>query len=367
MVRVAIVHYWWLKNRGGEAVIAEICALYPNADLFFHVCDEAVVRKKLGPSFKGRIFTSFISKLPFSKVFYQQYLPLMPMALENLDLTSYDIIISSESGPAKGVITRPDSVHICYCHSPMRYIWDMHKGYQLGASFFKKLIMGPILNYMRIWDVTSSSRVDYFIANSCFISQRIMKFYRRNSTVIYPPVDCSNFYISNSLDDYYLIVGELVGYKKVDLAIRAFNKIGKKLVVIGEGELFKKMSATAGSNVKLLGRVPNAELCKYYSKCKALIFPGVEDFGIVPIEAMASGRPVLAFRKGGALDYIIEGTTGLFFDEQNEDSIIKVINEFEANETIFDSEKIKNHSLKFDTERFLKELKLFIDERVKIS
>jgi glycosyltransferase involved in cell wall biosynthesis len=361
-LKVAIIHYWWLKNRGGEAVVRSIVSMFPAADVFFHVCDEQMVRRALGDSFTGRILNTFVSRLPFAKKMYQIYLPFMPLALESLDLSNYDLVISSESGPAKGIITNPNALHICYCHSPMRYLWDMHAEYMLGSGFLRRVLISPLLHYLRIWDVTTSHRVDHFIANSTFVSKRIMKFYRRSSTVIFPPVETSGYYIGAVTRDYYLVVGEFVKYKKVDLVVRAFNRMDKNLIIIGDGEMYDEIARSAGPNITLLGRASTEVLRKHYSECKALIFPGVEDFGIVPIEAMASGKPVLAYREGGALDYIVDGVTGLFFDEQNEDSIISIVDDFELVETNFDPVVIRDHSIKFDSSRFNEELSSFIDE-----
>ncbi len=363
-MKVAIVHYWFVGMRGGEKVIEEICKIYPDADIYSNVYDENKVSKIIK---NMSVKTTFINKLPFAKKIYQNYLPLMPMALEKLDLSGYDLIISSESGPAKGIISDPDSVHICYCHSPMRYLWDMHSFYSKNTSFLKRFIMGPLLHYLRIWDVSTASRVDHFIANSHFISKRIKKFYNRNSAVIHPPVKVNDFQKSDKLENFYLMVGQLVGYKKIELAVEAFNKNGKELIIIGEGELYKKIKSIAEPNIKILGYKSFNEIKEYYSKCQALIFPGCEDFGMVPIEAMASGRPVIAYRKGGALDYIIDGKTGIFFNEQNEAELNLAIKKFEESRDSFSSSFIIDHSKNFSDQNFSTLIQKFISTKVDIQ
>ena len=360
-MKIAIIHYWFVGMRGGEKVVEELCNVYPDAHIYTHVVD----KKQLSDVLKEKeIRTTFISRLPLAKKLYKFYLPLMPLALEQLDLSDYDLVISSESGPAKGVITDPDALHICYCHSPMRYLWDMHKTYSQGTGFLKRLLMAPLLHYLRVWDVTSSSRVDFFIANSNFISRRISKFFRRPSVVIHPPVAVDDFFISGEQGDYYLMVGQLVGYKKVDLAIDAFNSLGRRLIIIGQGEEYDNLEKKASENIEFLGRQSFNMIKKYYSECRALIFPGVEDFGMVPIEAMASGRPVIAFCKGGALDYVIDEETGLFFLEQTKESLIEAVNRFEQMESDFSPSNIKAYAEKFNRISFTTSLQTFIDSKL---
>lgn len=350
--------------RGGEKVLEALLKIFPEADIFTHVVDKSNLKGLLK---EKKIHTTFISKLPYAKKFYKNYLPLMPMALESLDLSGYDLVISSESGPSKGIITDPDAVHICYCHSPMRYLWDLHSSYSSEVGRLKRILMAPLLHYMRIWDVTSSSRVDYFIANSSFISKRVEKFYRRQAEIIHPPVSISDFTVSRNQRNFYLVVGQLVGYKKVDLAIKAFNKLGKKLIVIGEGEDYERLCKLAGPNVSMLGKQPFHVLKEHYSACKALIFPGIEDFGIVPIEAMASGRPVIAYKKGGAIDYVIHKKTGYFFNEQTVTSLANAVKEFELIDNDFDSSFIVEHARKFSDKNFSERIKKFVNERVNIG
>ncbi|MCW8354473.1 glycosyltransferase [Marinomonas pontica] len=297
-MKVAIIHYWLVNLRGGEKVLEALCELYPEADIYTHVY--APENFKDSVISKHSIRQSFISKLPLAKRWYQNYLPLMPLALEQFDLSDYDLVISSESGPAKGVIPAPGKPHICYCHSPMRYAWDMYYDYKKRYGWLKRLLMIPLLHYIRRWDQVSSMSVSHFVANSHFVAGRIKSFYHRESTVIHPPVDFTEFSLSNSeSDDYYLMLGQLVPYKKADMAVRAFNSSGKKLKIIGQGEQLEELRQLANDNVEVLGRLPFGEIKDLLAHCKALIFPGVEDFGIVPLEAMACGRPVIAYRKGG--------------------------------------------------------------------
>lgn len=366
-MKIAIVHYWWLSNRGGEAVCSALFEIFPHADLYIHVCDFNLVLKTLPLSFSGKIYTSFISNLPGAKKHYQKYLPFMPIALEQFDLTSYDIVISSESGPAKGVLVRPDALHFCYCHSPMRYIWDMYHYYYSSSGRLTKFFFAILAHYLRIWDRLSADRVDYFIANSKFVSDRIDKFYRRESVIIHPPVNDMCFTSHSYRSDFYLYLGQLVAYKRADLAVDAFNDLNLPLKIIGEGELFNKLKEKAGPNIALLGRQPFSVVKLMLESCKALIFPGIEDFGIVPLEAMAAGAPVIAFSKGGALETVIDGETGIFFHEQTKEALISAINKLESGQIQFCSTKLNQHAKKFGKNNFKKQIQKFIDEIIKSS
>ncbi|MDY0384159.1 glycosyltransferase, partial [Trichlorobacter sp.] len=296
---------------------------------------------------------------------YQSYLPLMPIALEQLDLRGYDLVISSESGPAKGVIVSPGTPHICYCHTPMRYAWDMYHDYLENAGRITRLLMPPLIHYLRLWDLASAARVDHFVANSAFVAKRIEKHYRRNAVVINPPVSAVDFSISEQTEDFYLMVGQLVRYKRTDLAVEAFNLSGKRLIIIGDGEQYEDLKRMAAPNVTVMGRQPFSVIREHYSKCKALIFPGVEDFGIVPLEAMASGRPVIAYRKGGALETVVEGVTGLFFDQQTPEALNDAVAAFESMHEIFDAHAIRNHALSFDKEAFKRKFMDYVDSVLK--
>jgi glycosyltransferase involved in cell wall biosynthesis len=310
--------------RGGEKVLEAICKIYPDADIYTHVCDPKAISADLR---KHTIRTTFIANLPYAGKMYKKYLPLMPMALEQLDMDQYDLVISSESGPAKGIITSSRALHVCYCHSPMRYIWNMYNEYYKGAGSLTRFMMPPLAHYLRTWDVTTASRVDAFAANSATVAQRIRSYYRRNSEIIHPPADLAAFHPvgAEELGDYHLMVGELVGYKRPDLAVEAFNRMKRKLVVIGGGEMLSMLRKMAGPTVTVLGPQPFDVLRHHYARCRALVFPGEEDFGIVPVEAMASGRPVIAFGRGGATETVVADRTGVFFDVQTVDALIDAV------------------------------------------
>jgi glycosyltransferase involved in cell wall biosynthesis len=343
--RVAIVHYWLVSMRGGEKVLEALCELFPEADIFTHVYNAEAMSPALR---KHRVFTTFINGLPFARKHYQKYLPLMPTALETLDLSAYDVVISSESGPAKGVIVRPDALHICYCHSPMRYIWDQYATYRASAGFLTRLAMPWIANSLRQWDVTSAARVDHFVANSKAVARRIRKYWRRDADVIAPPVDVSRFDAFTPREDFYLHVGELVPYKRADLAVRACSMLDRRLIVIGDGPEMKNLKRMAGPTVEFVGRLPDELLAEHYARCRALLFPAEEDFGIVPVEAMASGAPVIAFGRGGSEDTIVDGHTGVVFHEQTVASMLSAIIEFEMDASRFSAENIAAHAAKFE-------------------
>ena len=364
-MKVALIHYWLLTPRGGEKVLEALCELFPDADIYTHVYDEQAFVDS--PISKHRVHTSFISRLPFAKRLYQSYLPLMPMALENFDLSGYDLIISSESGPAKGIIPPPGALHICYCHSPMRYAWDMYHSYKGSAGFFKRIFMPPLMHYIRRWDQLAAAQTDHFIANSHFVASRIQRYYRRSADVIYPPVAVDDFSISDTPGDFYLLLGQLVQYKRADLAVKAFTESGRKLVVVGEGEQAETLRRIAGPNITFKGRASFAELKMLMSTCRALIFPGIEDFGIVPLEAMASGRPVIAYGEGGALETVVSGETGLFFNAQTVEALNATLVEFEEKALLFDPKAIRSYARKFNQARFKNELETYISKKITLS
>lgn len=348
-MNTAILHYWLVNMRGGERVIQSIARIFPKAPLYTHV----VSRDALSEDLRSRdIQTTFIQRLPQASKRYQRYLPLMPLALEELDLRKFDLVISSESGPSKGVVISPSTTHVCYCHSPMRYVWDMYHDYMSDSSFIVRLLMRPICHYLRLWDYSSAARVDQFVANSRYVAERIFKFYRRESIVIPPPVAVSDFTPTPDKEDFYLFFGELVNYKRADLAIEAFRTNGKRLVIAGKGERLEELRRSAPSNVTFTGALPFPEVKRYLAKARALIFPGVEDFGIIPVEALASGTPVIAFGKGGALDTITDRQTGILFNDQTPNSLNLAILAFESGEHSISIDAMISQSQRFSTANF---------------
>ena len=357
-LKVAIVHYWLINMRGGEKVVEALLDLFPQAVIITHVYDPEKVSDRIR---KQEVRETFIGRLPGARKHYQKYLPFMPRALEQMDLQEFDLVISSESGPAKGIVPRPDALHLCYCHTPMRYIWDHYHVYGASAGLLTRLAMPLMAHHLRIWDVSTAARVDRFAANSAFVAQRIRAYYRREADVIYPPVAVSEFASvqADEVGDHYLMAGELVSYKRPDLAIDAFTASGRKLVVVGDGEMRAKLEARAGNNITFLKRIPFDALKRQFATCRALVFPGEEDFGIVPVEVMASGRPVVAYGRGGALDTVIEGVSGVHFAHQTVESLNDAIERLENDTDLLNvPDQIKTHAARFDEalfkERFAK-------------
>jgi glycosyltransferase involved in cell wall biosynthesis len=369
-LRVAIVHYWFVTFRGGERVLEILADMFPQADIFTMVLDP----KALPPSLRSRNFTtSFLQRIPGIKRHYRKFLPLFPLALEQFKLDGYDLVISSESGAAKGVLTRPHTCHICYCHTPMRYVWDMYHQYRASApgGALGRVFYSLAANYVRQWDYVASARVDYYVASSHNAASRIAKYYRREAEVIHPPVNISSFSVGTNVDDFYLVLSPLVAYKRVDLAISACNLLRRRLVVIGEGETMRALKKMAGPTITFLGYQPDEQVREYYQRCRAFIFPSEEDIGLTPIEAQACGRPVIAFGRGGALEtvaggfptdsYVPESSTGVFFAEQSPESLAEAIRFFESNETRFSPAFIRRHAERFDVSRFKAEMGAFIN------
>lgn len=356
MKNIAILHYWLTNMRGGENVVEEFCRLWPDADIFTHAWNPDKVSDIIN---RHRIGCTFINKLPGARRNCQKYLPLMPLALKTLDLSAYDLIISSESGPAKGIRKPAGATHICYCHTPMRYLWDMYDLYYQHAGWGGRLGMCIFKSYLRNYDLKSAECVDHFIANSSFVAERIKRIYRRDSTVIYPPVNV-DFFIRGQYEkkDYYLFVGQLHPYKRPDLAIAACRKMGRKLVVVGDGELRDLLEKNSGDNITFTGRVNNEKLRELYAGAKALIFPGVEDFGIVPLEAQAAGTPVIALRDGGVVESVAEGETGVFFEQPELADLCAAIETFESK--IFVVGALRAHAMNFAESRFREEMTAFI-------
>ena len=357
-MKVAIVHDWLVTNAGAEKVLKAIIDIFPNADIFSLV--DFLNDKDRKDILDGRsVKTSFIQKLPFAKKHFRNYLPLFPKAIESLDVSRYDLLISSSWAVAKGVKKNSKQLHICYCHTPIRYAWDLEKEYTANLKQPKKFFVQKTLKYIRKWDIKTLNRVDYFIANSNFVKERIERIYKREATVIYPPVDTDKFKFYEKKEDYYLTVCRLVGYKKVDLIVKAFNQMpNKKLVLIGDGEELEKIKKMAQKNIEILGYQEDKEIVKYMQKAKAFVYVAIEDFGITPIEAMSCGTPVIALNKGGTLETVKNGITGLHFKEQNIQSIINSIEKFEKMN--FNYRDISLYAQEFNELRFKEEFASFV-------
>ncbi|GMR04381.1 MAG: glycosyltransferase [Thermodesulfobacteriota bacterium] len=366
-MKVALVHDWLTGMRGGEKVLEALCEIFPEAHLFtlFHIPGSVSSEIEERP-----IKTTFVQKLPFVKKHYRLYLPLFPMAAESLDLSGYDLIISTSHCAAKGIITPPGAFHVSYIFTPMRYIWDKFDDYFGDRFWLKKRALGLVCHYLRAWDSASSRRVDAFIAISDYIAERVKKYYGRDSTVVNPPVDCARFSMTRAEpEDFYLCLSAFAPYKRIDLAVEALTATGARLKVVGTGQDEKRIRSLAGANVEFLGHASDDVVADLYSRCRALIFPGEEDFGIVPLEAMASGRPVIAYGKGGVLETIVplfksQGVlerkrrpTGVFFYDQSVRGLVEAVRTFEDHEKKFSPMALREHALKFDTPLFKKKFK----------
>lgn len=344
-MRIALVHDYLTQFGGGERVLSTFCEMFPEAPIFTLIYDQ----KSTNRVFKDKkIYTSFLQKIPGTKKFFRGFIWLMPLGIEQLDLSGFDLVISISHSYGKGVITKPSAKQICYCLTPTRYLWH-------SPGLPLKFITNPILSYLRNWDYQAAQRPDYFVASSENVRQRIKKYYNRESEVIYPPVGIDRFYKSDDLKDYFLMVGRLVPYKRFDIAIEAFSRLpNEKLLIIGSGPELKKLKFKSyklkADNIKFLGQVSDSELPKYYASCKALIFPQEEDFGITPVEAMASGRPVIAYRAGGVLETVKDGETGIFFEEQTPASLDEAVKNF--NKLNFNFEKLQEQAKKFSKQMF---------------
>src|SRR4051794_21008420 len=358
-MRAAIVHYWLLNRRGGEKVLDGLCRLLPDADVFTLFCDP----HKLSPEVeRHRITTSFLNPL---RRWHRSLLPLMPMALENFDLRGYDLVVSSESGPAKGVITSSDAAHVCYCHTPMRYLWDLYPAYrnEWTKSRLRRAAMTPASNYLRLWDYASAARVDRFIANSENVQRRIWKTYRRESDVIHPPVDVDSFYWKPA-EDYFLVVSELVPYKRIDTVVRCFSKSGRRLKIAGTGTEYSALHSIAAPNIEFLGRVTDEELRELYARSRAFLLPGEEDFGITPVEALASGKPVIALGRGGALE-TVPSFGGVFYDTPGPEAIGSAIARLETMEPTIRPKELQAWSRQFSEAEFQKKMSALLEEGVR--
>lgn len=361
-MKVALVHDWLTGMRGGEKVLEQLCLLFPDAPIYTLFHFPGSVSKTIEDR---EIHTSFLQKAPLIKSQYRNYLPLFPSAAESFDLQSFDLIISSSHCVAKGIIPSSSGIHLCYCHTPMRYIWSHYWDYfgDHRTGFIKRKTLPMVMSYLRMWDVSSSNRVDEFIANSKFIGERIQKYYGRTSRIVYPPVDVDFFVPSDrNREDFCLIVSALVPYKRLEVAIEAFRNSNRTLIIVGSGPEEKKLKQHAPSNIKFLGRVDANQLRDLYQTAAMLIQPGVEDFGINVIEALACACPVLAYRKGGAIETVVEGITGIFFNELTAESLRQTVDK--ASGMLFNGAFLREMALRFSPSRFQKEIEAIVQEKL---
>lgn len=362
-MKIALVHDHLAQDGGAEKVLQNFHEIWPEAPIFVLVYDKAHANKIFS---EKNIHTSFIQKMPFGVKKYQWYLPFMPTATEKFNLMDYDVVLSSTSALAKGVITSPETLHICYCHTPTRYLWTDTHDYikDLPYNRLIKSLIPFYLSYLRNWDRLAADRVDTFIANSKIVKKRINKYYNKESVIIHPPVNISKFSISKNVGNYFLCGGRIVHYKRFDIAVAAFTKLGIPLKVFGDGPALKDLQVLAGENVEFLGRVSDDHLKELYQKAQAFIFPQVEDFGIVPLESMASGRPVIAYGAGGSLETIIPHKTGIFFSEQTVNAITDAVKDFHPE--AFIPQNIRSHAEKFNSQIFQDKIKQFVEDKWKI-
>ena len=356
-MRCAIVHYWLLGMRGGERVLEALCELLPDADIFTLFYDPERVSSTIS---RHRVFPSFLDPL---KRLHRHALPLMPFALESFDLREYDLVISSESGPAKGVIVSSNARHLCYCHSPMRYLWDLYPAYlhEWTKNGSRRVLLALLSNYLRLWDAAAATRVDEFVANSGNVQRRIWRAYRRESEIVYPPVDTARFFHA-APKDYFLIVSALVEYKRIRDAVELFSCTGQKLKIVGEGNQYRELRSIASSNIEFCGRVPDAQLPELYAQSRAVVLPGEEDFGIVPVEAMASGKPVIALGRGGILETVpsMNPYTAFLYDSPGPHELSAAVRRFEHAEMEVQPKALQRSAARFSKDRFLENMSLRI-------
>lgn len=361
-MRVAIVHDWLNQLGGAESVLEVLKEVYPQAPVYTSIYSP----KAMPPQYaEWEMCTSWLNGLPFIKTHHQPFLPLYPLAFEGFDLSGYELVISNKSAFCHGVITPPGAVHICYCLTTTRFLWDYHNyARHEGVNRVVGALLSPVLYSLRLWDRAAADRVDHFVAISQTVRQRIRKFYRREAVVIHPPVDITRFQVQETHDDYFLIVSRLIPYKRIDLAVQAFNMLGLPLKIIGDGRDRPRLEAMAKGNIEFMGRMSDQRVGEYLSRCRAFVFPGEEDFGIAPLEAQASGRPVIAYAGGGALETVAEGVTGAFFKEQTAESLAEALSSFDADS--FDSAAIRRYARGFDRESFKTKLQAFVDEKLNL-
>lgn len=367
-MKKALIHDWFSVYAGAEKCVESFTNIYNDFDIFSLI--DFLSDSDRNKILKGKkANTSFIQNLPFSKKKYRNYLPFFPLAIEQFDLSDYDIILSSSHAVAKGVLTHSEQLHISYIHTPIRYAWDLYHQY-LRESNLEEGLKGKIAKYIlykiRIWDISTINRVDYYLANSNYIARRIKKIYGKDSIVIYPPVDIEKFNLSYNKNDFYLTASRMVPYKKIDIIVEAFSKLNKKLVVVGDGPDMKKIKQKANKNIEILGYQDDLTMINLMQQAKAFLFAAKEDFGITPVEAQACGTPVICFSEGGTKETVKDMITGVYFKEQNVKSIIEAVNKFEKNIDIFNFDTIRDNAIRFSKERFEKEIKSFIEDKYKI-
>src|SRR6266566_8160699 len=361
-MKVALVHDYLNQMGGAERVVLAFHEIFPDAPIYTSIYDP----KRVDAAFREMdIRTSFMQKLPLVKKHHQPFLPFYPFAMERLDLRGYDLVLSSSSAFGKGVVTRPETMHICYCHTPMRWCWNYDEYVErerLGR--LSRSVLPFFITGLRVWDQTSAMRVDHFIANSPVVADRIQKYYRRDAVIIPPPVEASRFAFDPTTrpEEYFLIVSRFMPYKRIDLAIEVCNRLQKPLVIIGSGRDENRLKSIAGPTIRFMGRLSDEEVLHYYAYCRAFILPGEEDFGITPLEAHASGRPVIAYGAGGALASVIDGITGTFFHQQTVEALSAVLEAFD--ERRYDPQIIRNHALEFDKPRFHRRILQFIEAKM---
>jgi len=359
-MKVALVHDWMNQIGGAEDVLEALVSLYPDVPVYTSM----YAPKKMPSHWQSwDIRTSFLDRMPLIHRKQQLYFPLYPLAFEQLDFRGYDVVISNKSGFCHGIVTGPETLHICYCLTPTRYVWRYHQyAEQEGLGKLTRGLLQPFLSWLRVWDRLAADRVDHFIAISQEVRRRIAKVYRREAAIIYPPVNVDRFAPASKIEDYYLIVGRLVPYRRIDLLIEAFNKMARPLLIAGSGRDRERLESLAGPTVQFLGYVPDAELPDLFARCRAFVFPGEEDFGIAPIQAMAAGRPVIAYAAGGVLDSVVPGQTGLLFAEQSVDGIIRAVEAFD--EVKVDTAVIRRHAEQFDISVFKNKMQAFVEEKM---
>ena len=356
-MKVAIVHDFFCNLGGSDQVAATLHQLYPQAPVFTLVVSD---RSRESELLKGMdLRFSFIHRLPFARRWHEPYLPLFPLAIESIDLSGFDLVLSSSHVCAKGIIPPPEALHLCYCYTPARYVWDLYPVYARRLNPFLRGYAALVMHRLRLWDVAACSRVDRFIAISDFVAKRIQRYYGRSSTVIYPPVDTGFFTPGEESEDYFLVVSRLTAYKRIELAIEAFNRLKSPLVVVGDGPERRRLQAMAGPNIRFLGAVTRDQVRRSMRGCRALIFPGKEDFGITPVETQATGRPVVAYAGGGALETVVDGVTGVFFEEQTSEALCEAVDSL--SKLPFDQETVRNHALQFDREVFCYKMMDFVE------